>query len=259
MSQFVNPLLFWLVGSRLSGFLIFCPGFGSDEMPVPHPFKALLTVWLTITILPAVGQPAQPVLSMPEVLGAVACEFLLGLGSAIALRWIFAAIRFGGTLIDSELSFLAAEQFNPMISIQGGLFNRFLGLAGLYYFWAMDYSTLLLFSLSKSFVLVPIGSLQAGLGNFDLIVKVGANSFVNGLIIAAPIIALMFFLNVSIAFLAKLVQGINIFYESFTLRIIVGSAGALFFLPLMLMSVRTVMEQMIPTFSNYFQNAALKI
>lgn len=256
MSQFMNPLLFWLVGARLSGFILFCPGFGSDEMPAPRPFKALLIGWLTMAMLPTVGVPKGKLLGLPDVAVAMGCEFILGLGAALALRLLFSAVRIGGTLIDSELSFLAAEQFNPMISIQGGLFNRFLGLAGLYYFWTLDYAPLLLMGLHKSFLLVPLGSLQVGLGNYDMLVRLGSNAFVSGLVIAAPIIAMMFFLNVSIAFLAKLVQGINIFYESFTLRIIVGSAGVIFFLPLILMTVRNEMAKMIPTFSNYFQNCA---
>lgn len=256
MSQLVNPLLFWLVGSRLSGFILFCPGFGSDEMPAPRMFKALLIAWLTMAMIPAVALPKGVFLTLPDVGAAMACEVLLGLGAATALRIIFSAVRIGGTLIDSELSFLAAEQFNPMISIQGGLFNRFLGLAGLYYFWMLDYASLLMMGLHRSFQLVPIGSLQVGIGNYNMLIRLGANAFVSGLVIAAPIIAMMFFLNVSIAFLAKLVQGINIFFESFTMRIIVGTAGAIFFLPLILMTVRNEMAKLIPTFSAFFQNAA---
>lgn len=256
MNPMAQPLLFWLVGSRLSGFILFCPGFGSDEMPVPRTFRALLIGWLTLSMLPSVGLPSGAFLGLPDLVVAVGCEFLLGLGAALALRLIFSAVRIGGTLIDSELSFLAAEQFNPMISIQGGLFNRFFGLAALYYFWTLDYASLLLLGLHKSFQMVPLGALQIGLENYDLLVRLGANAFASGLIIAAPIIAMMFFLNVSIAFLAKLVQGINIFYESFTMRIIVGSTGAIFFLPLILMTVRNEMAKMIPAFSTYFQNAA---
>ncbi len=122
----------------------------------------------------------------------------------------------------------------------------------------LDYASLLIFAVAKSFALVPLGSLQLGMsGNYSLLVKLGSNSFVSGLVIAAPIIAMMFFLNVTIGFLARLVQGINVFFESFTLRIIVGSLGIILFLPLILMMVRNQIEKMLPTLNAFFQNAAL--
>lgn len=251
-----NPVAFWLVSGRLSGFIAFCPGFGSDELPAPNAFRALLIGWLTFAMLPGTVLPKSAVASLPDMMIAVGCEFLLGLGSALALRFVFTSVSIGGMLIDSELSFLAAQQINPMISISGGVFHRFLPLAALYYFWSLDYATLFLFALHKSFQMVPLGSLQAGLGNYDLLVRLGGNAFAGGLIIAAPIIAIMFFVNVGIAFLAKLVQGINIFYESFTMRIIIGTLAAVFFLPLILTTVRIEMEKMIQVFSAFFQGAA---
>jgi flagellar biosynthetic protein FliR len=111
--------------------------------------------------------------------------------------------------------------------------------------------------LHKSFQLVPLGSLQTGIGNYNLLVRLGGNAFVSGLIIAAPVISIMFFVNVSIGFLAKMVQGINVFYESFTMRIIFGTMASIFFLPLILTTVRIEMEKMIQVFSAFFQGAAI--
>jgi flagellar biosynthesis protein FliR len=259
MNNLLNPLVFWLISARLGGFLTFCPGFYSDEMPAPHTMKALLVGWLSVSIMPSVLVPrALLTATIPDLLAAMICEFLLGMGAALALRLVFASVRIGGTLMDSELSFLSAEQFNPAISMHGGVMNRFLGLSALFYFWVLDYASLLIFAVAKSFALVPLGSLQLGMsGNYSLLVKLGSNSFVSGLVIAAPIIAMMFFLNVTIGFLARLVQGINVFFESFTLRIIVGSLGIILFLPLILMMVRNQIEKMLPTLNAFFQNAAL--
>jgi flagellar biosynthetic protein FliR len=83
--------------------------------------------------------------------------------------------------------------------------------------------------------------------------RLGGELFASGLIIAAPIAILVFILTLALGFLSRSVQQLNIFNESFTLRVTVGGAGVIFFLPLLLLLSRFSMERMLPAAADYFK------
>jgi flagellar biosynthesis protein FliR len=54
-------------------------------------------------------------------------------------------------------------------------------------------------------------------------------------------------------FLARSVNQLNIFSEAFVLRVAVGGAGVVFFLPLLLLLSRYSLERMLPAAADYFR------
>jgi flagellar biosynthesis protein FliR len=84
-------------------------------------------------------------------------------------------------------------------------------------------------------------------------IRLSGELFAAGLIIAAPIAILAFIVTMALGFLSRSVQQLNIFSESFTLRVVVGGSGVVLFLPLLLELSRFGLERMLPAAADYFQ------
>ncbi|HEY8965613.1 MAG TPA: flagellar biosynthetic protein FliR [Candidatus Methylacidiphilales bacterium] len=253
MHLFIDPIALWLVAARLSGWMMLSPGF--TEINTPQLTRAFLIVWLSYLLLPLIGPIHAPLGSWPELIVALLGEFVIGAGYGLMLRLIFGAVQFGGVLIDSELGYLYAQQVNPYVPLSGGIFGRLFLLLAVLYFWLFDYFRVVLVALRESFVLVPIGAIGGALFDLGLLVKMSGALFVGGLTMAAPIMALMFFVTISIGFLARTVQGLSLFSENFVFRIIVGLCGLVVLLPLLFLLMRIEMEQILPMSSRYFKFA----
>ena len=251
MISMLNIAVFWLLAARLTGFFLLAPGL--QDMQVPKLVRAAMIIWLSCFMTPLVG--AQPALSFTwaGLLIALLSEFLCGLGLGLVTRLILTSLQVGGSLIDNDLSLSAAQQLNPTAGISGGVMGRIFMLVGLAYFWVSDYLTALLMGVQQSFRVLPLGSAGMTAASFELLTRLSGEVFASGLIIAAPIAILVFITTLSLGFLSRSVQQLNIFNETFTLRVIVGGSGVVLFLPLLLLLARYGLERMLPAAGDYFK------
>jgi flagellar biosynthetic protein FliR len=251
VSIFINVVVFWLLASRLTGFLILAPGL--PDMQVPKLVRVALVVWLTCFMAPLVAPPADTSLALGHLAGALVMEFMFGLGLGLVTRMVLAAVQVGGALMDNDLGLSAAQQINPAAGISGGVMNRFLLLAGLAFFWMSDYFSTLIVGFQQSFRVLPLGGPAITTASIDLIARTGGDLFAAGLMLAAPIAVLTFIVTMALGFLSRSVQHLNIFAESFTLRVAVGGAGVVFLLPLLLFLSRFALERMLPAAADYIK------
>jgi flagellar biosynthesis protein FliR len=166
---------------------------------------------------------------------------------------VISAVQIGGSLMDNDLSLTAAQQLNPQAEISGGVMGRVLLLVGLAYFWVSDYLSALLVGMEQSFRVLPLGAVSVTHGSLELMVRLCSELFEAGLIIAAPIAVLIFIVTLSMGFLARSVNQLNIFSEAFVVRVAVGGAGVVFLLPLLLLLSRYSLERMLPAAADYFR------
>ena len=251
MHLFVDPVALWLIASRLTGWLLISPGF--TEINTPQLTRAGIIMWLSFLLLPLIGPIQAHLDTVPDLIVAAFIEFCIGAGYGFMLRLIFSAVQFGGVLLDSELGYTYAQQVNPYAATQSGVFSRLFLLLSILYFWIFDYFRIVIAALHQSFLLIPLGSLDRPVFDVGLFVKLGTALFAGGLTFAAPIIALMFFVNLSLGLLSRTVHGLQIFGEVFTLKIVVGLIGIFLLLPLFFLLMRVELEKIVPLSSQYFK------
>jgi flagellar biosynthetic protein FliR len=131
--------------------------------------------------------------------------------------------------------------------------GRILMLIGLGYFWSSDYLSALILGIQQSFRVLPLGSVGVTEASLELMTRLSGEMFAAGLIIAAPIAVLTFIVTMALGFLSRSVQQLNVFSESFTLRVLVGGAGVVLFMPLLLLLSRFGLERMLPAAADYFR------
>ena len=251
MIPFGNVVVFWLLATRLTGFFLLAPGV--QDLEVPKLVKVAVIVWLSCFMTPLVPAPPSIDLGWSTLLGCVSMEFLFGLGLGLVTRLVLSALQVGGSLMDNDLSLSAAQQLSPSAGISGGVLGRVFMLVGLAYFWASDYLSALLVGIEQSFRVLPLGTVGVTQASLDLMVRLCGELFAAGLIIAAPIAVLCFIVTMALGFLSRSVQQLNVFQESFTLRVVVGGSGVVFFLPLLLELSRFGLERMLPAAADYFR------
>jgi flagellar biosynthetic protein FliR len=251
MNFMLNIVTFWLLAARLSGFLALAPGV--QDMQVPKLVRVAIIVWLSAFMTPLVAAPPPIGLGWVSLVTALVSEFLFGLGLGLTTRLVLTALQAGGALMDNDLSLSAAQQLSPTAGISGGVLGRVMMLVGLGMFWMSDYLSALLVGIQQSFRVLPLGSATVTQASLDLMVRLVGEIFAAGLIIAAPIAVLCFVVTMGLGFLSRSVQHLNIFNESFTLRVIVGGSGVVLFLPLLLDLCRFGMERMLPAAADYFR------
>jgi flagellar biosynthetic protein FliR len=251
MMPFLNIIVFWLLATRLTGFFLLAPGL--MDMELPRLVRVAVIVWLACFMTPLVPPPPAIDLGWASLATAVSMEFLYGLGLGLVTRMVLTAVQVGGSLMDNDLSLSAAQQLSPTAGISGGVMGRILMMVGLAYFWASDYLSALLVGIQQSFRVLPLGSAGVTEASLALMVRVCGEIFAAGLIIAAPIAVLCFIVTMALGFLARSVQQLNVFNESFTIRVVVGGSGIVLFLPLLLDLTRFGMERLLPAAADYFR------
>jgi flagellar biosynthetic protein FliR len=252
MISVLNIVVFWLLAARLTGFFLLAPGV--LDLQVPKLVRVALIVWLSCFMTPLVKLPPAIDFTYAGLALGIAVELAFGLGLGLVTRLVISAVQIGGSLMDNDLSLSAAQQLNPQIvGINGGVMGRILIIVALSYFWASDYLSALLVGLEQSFRVLPLGAAAMTHASLELMVRLCSQLFEAGLLIAAPIAVLVFIVTIALGFLSRSVQGLNVFGESFVIRVIVGGAGVVFLLPLLLLLTRFSMERMLPAAADYFR------
>ncbi len=251
MSLFLNVVVFWMLATRLTGFFLMAPGV--QDMQLPKLVRAALIIWLACFMTPLVAAPPAMDLFWGNLLTGLVAEFLFGLGLGLVTRLVLCAVQVGGAMMDNDLSLSAAQQLSPQLGISGGVMNRILMLVGLAFFWSSDYLSALLVGIQQSLRVLPLGSAALNHASLEVMIRLGGDLFASGLILAAPIAILTFIVTMALGFLSRSVQQLNIFNESFTLRVVVGGSGLILFLPLLLSLVRSGLERMLPAAADYFK------
>jgi flagellar biosynthesis protein FliR len=251
MISFTNIIVFWLLATRLTGFFLLAPGV--QDMEVPKLVRISVIVWLSCFMTPLVPAPPTIDLAWASLVSMLGMEFLFGLGLGLVTRLVLGALQVGGSLMDNDLSLSAAQQLSPSAGISGGVMGRIMMLVGVAYFWFSDYLSVLLIGIEQSFRVLPLGSVGVTQASLALMTRLCGELFGAGLIIAAPIAVLCFIVTMALGFLSRSVQQLNVFGESFTLRVVVGGSGVVLFMPLLLELSRFGLERMLPAAADYFQ------
>lgn len=250
MSWLLEPVALWLVAARFSGFAVAAPALTAQ--PVPRRVRAAIVVWLTVFTAPLVEVPAG---APAALLWLLAAEFACGAAFGLVLRLVIAAVDVGGAIIDSEMGFLAANQFNPLLASSGGSFGSLWGTVALLLVWILDLVPIGLAALHESFRILPPGA-SSSVADVPALVRLAGGIFSGGLILAAPVLGLCFLVNVILGMTARAVQGLNVFTEGFNLRLVAGGAALLLFLPLLLLLLRTQLETFVPLATGWFGRLA---
>jgi flagellar biosynthetic protein FliR len=223
MSIFAGTFLmsWFLAAVRATGLFLLAPVFSGRAIPVP--LKAALAIFLAYVAAGAVPISGE---KMPQSLGgmvvAMVLELIVGLFMGWAVRLVAYAVDFAGQVISMELGFTMGQQLDPMTGGSSNAVGSLLFAFGSLVFLATGSHQAVILAFLKSYSLAPMGGLRGAPDVGALTVMSTGKIFYIALQMAAPLICVNFVISLVFSILGKAAPSMNVFSESFAVRIIVG-------------------------------------
>ena len=212
---------FLFVFFRVGALILFVPVLGSRQ--VPASMKIGLILFTSIVIFPLVQ--ARP---LPEPQGIfdlavfLLSDVTIGLGIAYITRLIFAAVQIAGTVVDFQMGFGVVNVIDPQTDTQVSVTAQFHNIVAVLIFLAVDAHHFILQAIVESFFIINPAEINFSSLTPEYMLYLFSGTFTSAVKIAAPIMAILFFLSVGLGLVARTVPQMNVFIVGFPLQIGVG-------------------------------------
>jgi len=221
MFDSADMFLWMLTTFRAGALLIVLPLFVVRSVPYTMRIGfASLLGWIVMPY--ATGVTIYPS-GLVEVLLLVAKEISIGLLMGVAVRLVFFAIDIATQILSVEIGLSPAPEFNPDAGVSGNPLGAGLFYLGLLIFVSGAHYAVF-YAFARSLELVPPGLQAADSAFVGTVVRHTARLFVLGLLMAAPVMATNFLVNLTFSVLGRVVPRMNVFVLSFSARIAAGMA-----------------------------------
>lgn len=216
-------IAFLLVVSRVSGMLSTAPLFST--FPVPVQLKALLAALVSFIIYPLVihANTYQVPTDLIMLTLMVFKELFVGILIGFSARLIFDAIHMGGQLLSIQMGLSMAQTMDPITKQRSPAIGQFYMFIASIIFIQINAHQWLFTSIYESYKAIPLGL------NFEFtahlvpkIIYFTSQLFPIALGIVMPIFALMFLVDIALAFMSKMMPQMNIFMVAMPLKAYLG-------------------------------------
>jgi flagellar biosynthesis protein FliR len=220
----IQPILVYLlILIRVTLFMAFLPVF--SDLLAPTRVRMLLAMGIAMVFAPVanVNLHAFPQ-TLPAMLMLMAPEAALGMAFGLVGRLGFAAVQFGGEIMGEQIGFGMANLMDPSQNREVPVVAEFFYIVSLLLFFVTNAYQAFFAALGRSFELVPPGAIHLSRDLTMLLCSKVSEMFLIGVQMSLPIVAAIFTTNVAMGMVSKGVPQLNVFVESFSVRIILGLA-----------------------------------
>lgn len=210
----------FLVFVRLGAFLLALPFFSAVNFPAT--MRVALAALGALLLAPQL--PAFPIshLDLLALFGLLAREIAIGLLFGFFARMVFYAADIAGVIIANELGLNMGSILDPASRQPEQVSGLILFFLATITMLSLDLHHGLLLGFAKSFEVLPLGGGQLSSSLFEVMVARTSQIFVIALQISAPVMAVSFCITVFFAVMSRAVPQMNVFAESFGIRIAGG-------------------------------------
>jgi len=214
-------LTWFMVFVRAGAMLSVFPIFSAAAMPIR--LRIALAGFLAMLSMPGVSLPSDLVVSnLIGVIGIVSQEVFYGLMLGFVVRLLLFSVGLAGHYIGTELGLQLSSLIAPGETTPAATPSVILQMMTVMLMFSLDIHFELLAGFQQSYQALPIGGGSLSNSLFDYVTMLCARTFVVALRIAAPVIAVGIVVNLLMMVLARAIPQMNVFVESFSVRILVG-------------------------------------
>ena len=212
---------FLFVFFRVGALMLFVPVFGSRQ--VPSSMKIGFSLFLAIAIFPLVqDRPLPEPQGIFELSTFLIADVTIGLGIAFITRLIFTAVQIAGTVVDFQMGFGVVNVIDPQTDTQVSVTSQFHNIIAVLIFLAVDAHHFIIQAIVESFLIINPAEINFADITPGYMLHLFSGTFTTAVKIAAPIMAILFFLSVGLGLVARTVPQMNVFIVGFPLQIGVG-------------------------------------
>ncbi|MDP2690337.1 MAG: flagellar biosynthetic protein FliR, partial [Deltaproteobacteria bacterium] len=171
-------------------------------------------------------------------------EVLIGVSIGLAIRFVFVGIEFAGQLASFQMGIGMATAYDPIHGAQVTILGRMMSILSLLIFLSVNGHLMVIMALKKSFDVIPPYGFTLSPGLMESIVVFSKEIFLLAVKLAAPVIAILFFVNLAMGIMARSVPQLNMFVIGFAVTILAGFLVLALSLPVLETTVLAVFERM---------------
>ena len=209
-----------LVSIRVGMIFLLTPLFSIGNLPLR--IRIILTMALSLVfVLLLQKQQLFTSISVNRLFEIIVYEAFFGLLLAFGVFTAFASFNFGGRILDYQMGFGVASLIDPVTHNQDPLLGTMLNIMAVMVFYLVDGHHMLIRGLLYSFETFPPGTMISHMPIDEVTKQFGA-IFTFGLGLVAPVVFVIFLLDVSLAIAARTMPQVNMFIISIPIKIFVG-------------------------------------
>ncbi|MEZ7196452.1 flagellar biosynthetic protein FliR [Pseudodesulfovibrio karagichevae] len=218
-----NPsdmLSYFLTLFRISVVLFLLPFFGGQS--IPRIVKGALVLVLSMALWPQLSFPASLMPTGWNIVIMFIGELLLGLILGMLVNFLFAAVQLGGQIIGFQMGFAMVNVVDPITGTSNAVSAHFLYMCTMLTFLVLNGHLYLLKAVGMTFQYIPPGTLllQPELAND--IFHFSNLMFTLAIKIAAPVMAALFLVDLSLALISRAAPQMHVLILGFPIKITVG-------------------------------------
>ncbi len=212
---------FLFVFFRVAAFIIFVPILGSRQFPAR--VKIGFIFLLSLSVYPLIQKIDLAVpMNMWELSIRLISESFVGLAIAFVTRLVFTAVQVAGTLVDFQMGFGVVNVIDPQTESQVSITAQFQNIFAILLYLVLNAHHITIYALVESFQMINPQQISFSENSIGLILQLFKATFVVSVKIAAPIMAILFFISVGLGLIARAVPQMNVFIVGFPLQIGLG-------------------------------------
>jgi flagellar biosynthesis protein FliR len=214
---------YWMLAFiRAGGLLSLAPVFSGKSIPV------VIRVAIAAFLGYSAGGFMQATMPLPGdvitlIFGATH-ELVIGLLMGLGVRLIFYAIELAGQIMSTEMGLMMSSQIDPISQNNSTPVGTALFYLGSLLFLLSGAHHAMFAAFLRSFEIAPPGTLAGTHNVGELFVQSTGSIFLIAVQMAAPLLAINFIVTLTFAILGKAAPSMNVFAESFSVRIFAGLA-----------------------------------
>ncbi|CAI0946961.1 Flagellar biosynthetic protein fliR [Serratia liquefaciens] len=213
LSQYFWPLL------RILALISTAPVF--SEKQISKKVKIGLGGLIVILIAPGLPTSTVPIFSTAG-LWLAAQQILIGVALGLTMQFAFAAIRLAGEVIGMQMGLSFATFFDPSGGPNMPVLARLLNLLAMLLFLSFNGHLWLISLLVDSFHTLPIQAEPLNGNGFLALTQAGSLIFINGMMLALPLICLLLTLNMALGLLNRMTPQLSVFVIGFPVTMTIG-------------------------------------
>jgi len=212
---------FILLFFRFAGLFIAIPIFSHQNIPVN--IKASFALFFTIVFYPSMP-PLDIPINIATIIMSILSEFLLSLVVGLVLQLAYHIITFAGGQISFMMGFSMATAIDPQSGVSMPIVAQFLSLLTLMLLFSLNMHHWILLFVNESLTSIPLGSFIMQEKLFGYLMHAATQIFVVGFMIAFPIVALSWMVDIIFGMLMKTMPQFNLLVIGMPIKIGVGLA-----------------------------------
>ena len=214
--------LFIYVVARMSGFVLFNPILGRNNIPVIY--RTGFTLVLSVSAIASVAarQAVVTPVGLADLAIRIVLELAIGFFLGMVMQFFFYIPQLAGTVVDTQMGMTMNQIYDPAsqsnMSATGVLLNSFMILL---FFAANGHHTLLRIILTSGDI-IPFGTAALGTELYSAVLELFVECTVLGAKICMPILAAELIGQVGMGILMKVIPQINIFVINIDIKVLLG-------------------------------------